>query len=138
MWAAVDVETTGLHPVRDRIVEIAVIRLGPHAEKIDEWSTLVNPGEVSLGGRIHGLRRAGVKDAPSFSDIRDELLERLANLVLVAHNAPFDVSFLQSETIRDGVACHPSSVVIGCDGRASGIDRGTDLSPHVSLNRPNA
>jgi DNA polymerase III subunit epsilon len=107
MWAAVDVETTGLHPVRDRIVEIAVIRLGPNAETIDEWSTLVNPGNVSLGGRIHGLRPADLKDAPSFSEIRDELLERLANLVLVAHNAPFDISFLQSETIRDGVAWGP-------------------------------
>jgi DNA polymerase III subunit epsilon len=106
-WAAVDVETTGLHPVRDRIVEIAVVRLGPNAEKLDEWSTLVDPGAVSLGGRIHGLRASDLKDAPTFGEIRDDLLARLANYVLVAHNAPFDVAFLQAETVRDGVAWGP-------------------------------
>jgi DNA polymerase III, epsilon subunit and related 3''-5'' exonucleases len=106
-WAVVDVETTGLHPVRDRIVEVAVIRLGPDAELIDEWSTLVNPGERALGGRIHGLRAADLADAPSFQDILGDLLARLAGNVIVAHNAPFDVSFLQAETVRSGVAWGP-------------------------------
>jgi DNA polymerase-3 subunit epsilon len=106
-WAVVDVETTGLHPVRDRIVEIAVIRLNPDAEEIDEWSTLVNPGNRPLGGRIHGLRSADLADAPTFGDIRDDLLARLAGNVIVAHNAPFDVAFLQAETVRAGVAWGP-------------------------------
>jgi DNA polymerase III subunit epsilon len=106
-WAVVDVETTGLHPVRDRIVEIAVVRLGINAELMDEWSTLVNPGDRALGGRIHGLRAADLEGAPSFGDIRDDLLARLAGNVIVAHNAPFDVSFLQAETVRDGVAWGP-------------------------------
>jgi len=106
-WAVVDVETTGLHPVRDRIVEIAVIRLSPDAEEIDEWSTLVNPGDRPLGGRIHGLRSADLANAPTFGDIRDDLLARLAGNVIVAHNAPFDVAFLQAETVRAGVAWGP-------------------------------
>ncbi|MEW5990819.1 MAG: 3'-5' exonuclease [Chloroflexota bacterium] len=106
-WAAVDVETTGLHPVRDRIVEIAVVVLGPNAETIEEWSTLVNPGDRSLGGRIHGLRHRDVADAPTFAEIRDDLLARLAGTVIVAHNAPFDVGFLQAETVRAGVAWGP-------------------------------
>lgn len=106
-WAVVDVETTGLHPVRDRIVEVAVIRLDSNATQIDEWSTLVNPGNRTLRGRIHAIRKADLAEAPSFTDIRDELLARLSNTVIVAHNAPFDVSFLQAETIRAGVAWGP-------------------------------
>jgi DNA polymerase-3 subunit epsilon len=106
-WAAVDVETTGLHPVRDRIVEIAVVRLGPSAEKLDEWSTLVNPGNRELGGRIHGIGAKDLANAPTFEGIRDDLLARLAGCVIVAHNAPFDVGFLQAETIRAGVAWGP-------------------------------
>lgn len=106
-WAAVDVETTGLHPVRDRIVEIAVVRLGPNAEKLDEWSTLVNPGNRELGSRIHGIKARDLVDAPTFVDIRDDLLDRLAGTVIVAHNAPFDVGFLQAETVRAGVAWGP-------------------------------
>lgn len=106
-WAAVDVETTGLHPVRDRVVEIAVVRLGPNAEKLDEWSTLVNPGNRALGGRIHSIRAKDLAGAPTFDDIRDDLLARLAGTVIVAHNAPFDVGFLQAETVRAGVAWGP-------------------------------
>jgi DNA polymerase-3 subunit epsilon len=106
-WAAVDVETTGLHPVRDRIVEIAVVRLGPSAEKLDEWSTLVNPGNRELGGRIHGISAKDLTGAPTFEDIREDLLARLAGTVIVAHNAPFDVGFLQAETVRAGVAWGP-------------------------------
>jgi DNA polymerase-3 subunit epsilon len=106
-WAVVDVETTGLHPVRDRIVEIAVVRLGTNAEPIDEWSTLVNPGDRPLGGRIHGLHASDLANAPSFGELRDDLLARFAGNVIVAHNAPFDVSFLQAETVRAGVAWGP-------------------------------
>jgi DNA polymerase III subunit epsilon len=106
-WAVVDVETTGLHPVRDRIVEVAVIRLGPNAEKVDEWSTLVNPGNRPLGGRIHGIRPRDLEDAPPFEVIREDLLARFAGRVIVAHNASFDVGFLQAETIRSGVAWGP-------------------------------
>lgn len=106
-WAAVDVETTGLHPVRDRVIEIAVVRLGPNAEKLDEWSTLVNPGNRGLGGRIHGIKALDLVGAPTFDEIRDDVLARLAGTVIVAHNAPFDVGFLQAETIRAGVAWGP-------------------------------
>jgi DNA polymerase-3 subunit epsilon len=106
-WAAVDIETTGLNPVRDRIVEIGVVRLGPNTEPIDEWSTVVNPGDRAFGSQVHGLRKSDIADAPTFTDIRDDLLARLAGSVLVAHNAPFDVAFLQSETVRAGVAWGP-------------------------------
>jgi DNA polymerase-3 subunit epsilon len=106
-WAVVDVETTGLNPVRDRIVEIAIVRLDAEAILVDEWASLVNPGERQPLTRVHGLTKADLANAPEFRDVLPEILWRLADLVVVAHNAPFDVAFLQAETVRAGVAWGP-------------------------------
>jgi DNA polymerase-3 subunit epsilon len=48
-----------------------------------------------------------IAGAPRFRDIVDDLLARLSGQVIVAHNAPFDVAFLQAETIRAGIAWGP-------------------------------
>lgn len=105
-WAVVDVETTGLHPARDRVVELAIVRLDQDGQPIDEWSTLVNP-EDRAPGRIHGLSARDLAGAPTFRDLADDVLYRLAGRVIVAHNAPFDVAFLQAETVRAGIAWGP-------------------------------
>src|SRR3954452_4665833 len=89
-WAVVDVETTGLHPVRDRIVELAIIRLDEDGDTKDEWTTLVDPGISIRDSRIHGITSADVRGAPRFPDVIGEVLSRFAGHVLVAHNAPFD------------------------------------------------
>jgi DNA polymerase-3 subunit epsilon len=106
-WAVVDVETTGLHPARNRIIEIAVVRLTPDAEPIDEWTTLVDPETPSLGSRLHGITRRELAGAPKFRDLISDLLSRLSGRVIVAHNAPYDVAFLQAETVRAGIAWGP-------------------------------
>lgn len=105
-WAVVDVETTGLNPVRDRIVEIAIVRMNDDAQAVDEWSTVVDPQGRRLG-HICGLTAGDVAAAPTFREILDTVLWRLSGHVIVAHNAPFDVSFLQAETVRAGVAWGP-------------------------------
>lgn len=105
-WAVVDVETTGLNPVRDRIVEIAIVRIDTDGRPVDEWSTIVNPEGRRLGHTC-GLHVQDVVDAPTFREILDMVLWRLAGRVIVAHNAPFDVAFLQNETIRAKVPWGP-------------------------------
>lgn len=105
-WAVVDVETTGLHPVRDRIVEIAIVRLDADAMPIDEWHTVVHP-EDRRPGRTHRLTADDFQGAPRFRDVLGEVLARLSGFVIVAHNAPFDVSFLHAETNRAGQAWGP-------------------------------
>lgn len=105
-WAVLDVETTGLHPARDRIVEIAIIRLDDDGHGIDEWSSLVNPGDRAPW-RPSGLAAADVATAPAFADLLNEVLNRVSGRVIAAHNAKFDVSFLQAETSRAGVAWGP-------------------------------
>lgn len=104
-FSVLDVETTGLFPrAHDRIVEIAVIRVGPDGRPLDEFATLINP-ERDLGPtHIHGITGREVLGAPRFGDIAGDVATRLADNVLVAHNARFDLDFLQAEFRRIGYA----------------------------------
>ncbi len=101
-FAVVDVETTGLVPARDRVVEVAVVRADPWGRLIDEWTTLVNPAGPVGATHIHGIATADVRRAPQFVELLSELNSRLAGRALVAHNAGFDMSFLKLEYARAG------------------------------------
>jgi DNA polymerase-3 subunit epsilon len=102
--AIVDLETTGAHPAWDRVTEIAVVEV-QDGEVASEWSTLVNPG-TSIPPAIQaltGITNDMVADAPAFGDLAQELFERLAGRVFVAHNARFDYGFLRHEFERAGL-----------------------------------
>jgi DNA polymerase III subunit epsilon len=99
--AFVDLETTGTTPRGDRITEIGIVRVAD-GEFLDEWSTLVNP-ECSIPEEIQaltGIDNAMVREAPTFSELRREVLERLEGHLFVAHNARFDYGFLKNEFRR--------------------------------------
>jgi DNA polymerase-3 subunit epsilon len=103
--AIVDLETTGAHPLHDRVTEIAVIEVDG-GEIAGEWSTLVNP-ETAIPAAIQaltGITNDMVAGAPTFARLAAGLHERLAGRVLVAHNARFDYGFLQQEFERAGLA----------------------------------
>jgi len=102
--AIVDLETTGAHPVYDRVTEVAVIEV-EGGEVKDEWSTLVNP-ECAIPAAIQaltGITNDMVAGAPTFGRLAEALHERLAGRVLVAHNARFDYGFLRQEFQRAGL-----------------------------------
>src|SRR5262249_5526380 len=101
-FAVIDVETTGLSPGRDRVVEIAVVRTDRHGRVVDEWATLINPSGRVGAAHIHGITVADVRAAPRFADVAGELVARMAGNVVVAHNAAFDVAFLRAEFERAG------------------------------------
>ena len=99
--AFVDLETTGTTPSGDRITEIGIVRV-EEGEFVDEWSTLVNP-ECSIPEEIRmltGITNEMVRDAPTFSELRREVHERLEGHLFVAHNARFDYGFLKHEFRR--------------------------------------
>lgn len=101
-FAVVDVETTGFSPLNgDRIVEVAVVRLGP--ETTEEYVTLINPMRQIGPEHIHGLTAADVAEAPMFNEIAGDLLEVLAGAVMVAHNVRFDRDFIAAELSAAGV-----------------------------------
>ncbi len=101
--ACVDLETTGGHAVRDRVIEAGIVLLRD-GEVVDEYATLVNPG-VRIPYAIQqftGISEAMVADAPRFAEVADQLLARLEGRLFVAHNARFDYGFLRSEFRRLG------------------------------------
>ncbi|MEZ5627588.1 MAG: exonuclease domain-containing protein [Rhodocyclaceae bacterium] len=95
--AVVDLETTGAHPVRDRITEIAIVLLEDGRE-VERWSSLVRPGVAipALIQKFTGITDAMVADAPVFSELADTVLALLDDAVFVAHNARFDYGFLKT------------------------------------------
>ncbi|MFF6784135.1 DEDDh family exonuclease [Streptomyces sp. NPDC012510] len=98
-YAVVDVETTGLAR-DDRIISAAVYRLDARGEVEDHWYTLVNPERDPGPVWIHGLTSDVLEGAPLFREIAEEFSSRLADRVLVAHNAVFDWSMIAREYAR--------------------------------------
>ncbi|MCP3967967.1 MAG: 3'-5' exonuclease [Lentisphaerae bacterium] len=99
-----DVETTGMSPVRDRIVELAAVRVDQDG-KITRFESLVNPNcrippQVS---RVHRITDNMVVDSPKFSDVGYKFLDLAKESTLVAHNARFDLGFLQESLSRSGL-----------------------------------
>lgn len=101
-FAVVDVETSGLDPLRHRVIEVAVTQLTPSGGLEREWSSLVRARGGTGPVHIHGLSDDDVRDAPGFADLVDELSELLDGRILVAHNAAFDWAFLAAEARRAG------------------------------------
>lgn len=102
-YVFVDVETTGLNPDRDAIIEVAAI-VWRDGQVVDTFETLVNP-DRPIPREITQLTRIDdqmVADAPRMFTVRPQLRRVLADHVLVGHNVRFDQSFLQSERMALG------------------------------------
>ncbi len=101
--ACVDLETTGGHAARDRVIEAGIVLLEDGAV-VEEYSTLVNPG-TGIPPAIQqftGITEAMVADAPRFEAVAADIASRLQGRLFVAHNARFDYGFLRAEFRRAG------------------------------------
>lgn len=101
-FAIIDVETTGLSPKRDRVLELAVVRVDQRGQVVDEWSTRFNPEGPVGATHIHGITDADVAHAPLFRDVATSIVPYIAGLPIAAHNARFDLGFLHAEFRRAG------------------------------------
>jgi DNA polymerase-3 subunit epsilon len=105
-YAVVDVETSGLRPRRDHVLQIAVVTVDEHGTVIDRWSTLVRLRHwwQRVGPRhIHGISRRQLRRAPRLRAVLVELADRLDGSVFTAHNAEFDAEFIERAARRSGV-----------------------------------
>jgi DNA polymerase III subunit epsilon len=110
-----DTETTGLEPdLGHRIIEVAVLELLNDLPTDRHFHRLIDPGrEVSSEAtRVHGITSAQVAGKPRFADIAAALLDFIGDSTLVAHNAEFDLAFLNTELRLFGLPpLDPSRVI---------------------------
>ncbi len=91
-----DLETTGVSPLKDRVVEISAVKV-KGGKVVDEFSTLVNPGMhiPSRASDVNGIYDDMVEDAPDFETALSDFLEFAGDAVLVGHNINcFDMKFI--------------------------------------------
>jgi len=102
-FVVVDLETTGGSPLGAHITEVGAVKIRG-GEVIGEFQTLVNPIEPipAFISVLTGITNQMVADSPRIDSVFPTFLEFAANSVLVAHNAPFDISFLKAAAVTTG------------------------------------
>lgn len=104
VFVVLDLETTGLSPRNDEIIEIAAVKY-IHGEESEIFETLVNPGfEIStMITGITGIENADLEQAPTISEVLPDLIAFLGDAPVVGHNInTFDKKFLQTAYSKVG------------------------------------
>ncbi|OGO13401.1 MAG: hypothetical protein A2Y53_02595 [Chloroflexi bacterium RBG_16_47_49] len=97
---ALDIETTGLDPQKDAIIEIGAVRfIGKRIE--DEWSSLINPGRKipPFITQLTGITDHMVLEAPPIQKVIPELHRFVGDLPILGHNVGFDLTFLRKHSL---------------------------------------
>ncbi len=99
-----DLETTGFSPIKDKIIEIGAVKI-EHGKITEKFSSFVNP-KIPIPFRISqltGITDAMVMDAPEIGTALPQFLEFVGDAVLAAHNAGFDVGFIEQNCRYQGI-----------------------------------
>lgn len=115
-FVAIDIETTGLNPTCDEIVEVSAVRYR-NGHEVEAYETLVKPTRP-LSAFItlyNGITNDMVADAPTVGEIMPPLRAFIGDSVLLGHNVHFDINFLY-DAIEDAGAPHLSNDFIDTMG----------------------
>jgi ATP-dependent DNA helicase DinG len=97
---ALDIETTGLSPDRDAVIEIGLIRFHGDREEA-RWSSFVHPGcrIPPLITQLTGITDAMVSDAPGIKELLPIIREFVGDAAVLGHNIPFDLAFFRKHRL---------------------------------------
>ncbi len=110
-----DTETTGLDNQEDRVIEIGGVELDNHFPTGRTIHIYINPGDRKVHPdalAVHGITDEFLKDKPPFADVAQEILDFFEGAKWVAHNASFDMGFMNAEFARLGLGDISNSLVI--------------------------
>ncbi len=104
VYVVFDIETTGLSVMNNKIIELAGVKMQDNRE-IDRFSTFINPHEDIPYNiqQLTNITNDMVKDAPELEPKLREFIDFIGDTVLVAHNARFDMGFIQAACRRLGM-----------------------------------
>lgn len=100
-----DTETTGLDAVSDRVIEIGAVELENRFPTGRTFHVYINPDNVRIhpdAQAVHGITPEFLADKPQFAEIIDDFMQFIDGATLVAHNASFDMAFINAELQRHG------------------------------------
>lgn len=110
-----DTETTGLDSREDRIIEIGGIELDNHFPTGRTLHLYINPGDRKVHPdalAVHGITDEFLSDKPAFADVAEQIMSFFEGAKWIAHNATFDMGFINAELGRLGMpAIAPSEVI---------------------------
>jgi DNA polymerase III epsilon subunit family exonuclease len=105
-YVCIDLETTGLRPSSDWIIEVAAYRMRSGKAE-DRFVSFVRPGEIgkvsSFITQLTGITREMVADAPLPEEVLPELFDFVGDDMVVGHNTCFDMNFLYDGAVRAGL-----------------------------------
>ncbi|AJY45189.1 DNA polymerase III subunit epsilon [Martelella endophytica] len=110
-----DTETTGMDKNDDRLIEIGGVELIDHFPTGRTFHVYINPDGKTVHPealQVHGITDEFLKDKPVFSAVADELLEFFEGARWIAHNASFDMGFINVELGRLGKPPIPDDMVV--------------------------
>lgn len=95
-YVILDVETTGLSPYNDKIIQLSAIRYDPDGKPIDCYDTYLNPGcpIPASAFKVNHITDRMLKNAPSAESIKKDFLAFIGDDLLVGYNVLFDLKFL--------------------------------------------
>ena len=102
-FIAFDTETTGLDPALGKIVEIGAVKFDRRGI-VARYNVLINP-EMPMpeeAGKVNGITDEMLKDKPLIAAVFPDFFDFIGMGVLVAHNAPFDINYVNAELKRGG------------------------------------
>lgn len=103
-YIVIDIETTGLSPQWDEIIEIAALKV-VNGEIVDNYQSLLKPSYPidSFISSLTGITNEMLESAPTFDDVHESFIEFIGNNILVGHNVNFDINFLYDEYERKNI-----------------------------------
>ncbi len=111
-YVVFDTETTGLKDEFDKIIEIGALKV-INNEVVDEFNVLINPESKipDIITNITGITDDMVRNEKTISEVLPSFLEFIGDLPLIAHNAPFDIGFINRNMSRCGMSLLPNKTI---------------------------
>lgn len=100
-YVVFDIETTGLYPKSDQIIEIGAIKVRDN-EVVEEFDTLVKPDRPVSGfiTNLTGISNDDLKDARNIEEVLPEFLSFVNEDIVIGHNVSFDIGFIKENCLN--------------------------------------